>query len=584
MSFATVPIGTPIAVPLPDPSSFDARPRDSVKTTGDLLAILSKEPPRSLAMLRTTCGLLGKYLNLPGDQIPINQIEDQKRGFRPFLEGRRYKEYSIRSFVYHQRELLKVATDYGWLPDGNPTEAWKPLLELARSERLTDVMRYFSRSTKSPAEVTKDAVDRWGDDRVRDGLMFTTVATKKNGFWRLLQKTGWTTATPTHMLRFKKYGIPLNELSPGLKNDIETVLKWKQAAFAKNRPKRGRVRAVTAKNNRLCITEIAGYVINVCGHAPQSLKELIQQDHIEGFLEWALNERNVKGHSLLRRLVGVQAIVKHHPMFSGQDYSWFKTLIDSIPLEDDSERKKRKAAKYVSYDELEAIPLRIRAFREAYERKRNKNPKRVAQLAMEELIFRWFLILPWRQRNLRECSIGGSAPNLIKGKIPQITDIDKPAWVIEEEAKNPNAEFWMISFTPDGTKTRIAVDLLLPRQLIEPLEEYLSVYRPILLNGRNSERLFLTPRGKHMRSEQVGKVIGHWTSKHATNRTTPHMIRDSVAYKWLKEHPKDYLTLSKILWHKDVQTTIRIYGARFNESSGTCAMEAWLDQRPASEN
>ncbi len=61
-------------------------------------------------------------------------------------------------------------------------------------------------------------------------------------------------------------------------------------------------------------------------------------------------------------------------------------------------------------------------------------------------------------------------------------------------------------------------------------------------------------------------------------------VRNSVAYKWLKEHPKDFLTLSKILWHKNVQTSIRIYGSRFDESSGTCAMEAWLDQRSADNN
>lgn len=93
--------------------------------------------------------------------------------------------------------------------------------------------------------------------------------------------------------------------------------------------------------------------------------------------------------------------------------------------------------------------------------------------------------------------------------------------------------------------------------------------------------LFVTPRGKQMRPDQVGKVIGYWTIQFAKNRTTPHIIRDSVAYRWLKAHPKDYLTLSKILWHKRVQTTVEIYGARFDESSGACAMEEWLDERAA---
>lgn len=581
MSFAPLQIGTEIALPVPDSSGFDSKLKVPVKTTGDLLAILKENPPRSFKMLRTTCGHLGNYHEMPGDQIPFDLIEDRRSEFRHFLEARRYPENTVRSYVYQQRRLLKLAVVNGWSPDGHPPEYWRPLLKLAVEERLTDITRHFSRTTKSPAEVTKEAVDRWGEDRIRQGLMFTTVAAKKNAFWRLLQRTGWITTTPDHILKFNRCGIALKDLSPRLRDDIQAVLRWKMAEFARNRPKDGKIRPVTAYNIRLTLIRIASYVINICGYTPQSMIELIQQDRIEGFVEWAINERKIKGHSLKVQLGFVLAIVKYHPIFAGQDYAWFKKLIDSIPLEDDSERKKRKATKYVSYDELESIPAQIRAFREAYEKRRKKNAARAAQLATAEFIFRWFLVLPWRQRNLRECRIGGPAPNLFKAKIPAISEIDKPTWVLEEEAKDPEAEFWMISFSPAATKTHIPVDLLLPRQLIEPLEEYLAIHRPVLLNGKNSEMLFVRPRGKQLRSEHIGKVIGHWTTAYASKRTTPHMIRDSVAYRWLKEHPQDFLTLSKILWHKNVQTTIQIYGARFNESSGTCAMEAWLDQRPA---
>ena len=62
---------------------------------------------------------------------------------------------------------------------------------------------------------------------------------------------------------------------------------------------------------------------------------------------------------------------------------------------------------------------------------------------------------------------------------------------------------------------------------------------------------------------------------------TPHLFRDIFAYAWLKEHPQDYLTLSKILWHKNINITIDTYGGRFNESSGVCATEAWLEEREA---
>lgn len=584
MNCAELQIGSEIAAKAQDASAAVAIGASPVCTTGELLTVLQKNPPRYFNRLKTVCGHLGKYLDLPGDQIPFDLIESQKRGFRPFLESRRYTENSIRSYVYQQRALLKSAMRYGWNPDGNPTEAWKPLLELAIEERITDVVRHFSRSTMSPTEVTKEAVDQWGRARLKDGIMFTTVAQKKNDFWRLLQRTNWVTSTPVHMMKFEKYGIPLSDLNPRLRGEIEALLKWKQAAFAPNRPKKGKIRPITANGLRLLICQFAGFVINVNGYCPESLQELVQKHLVEGFIEWAINERHLKGRSLQPRLGSLAAALKYHPAYTSSDWSWLKPLLDSIPLEDPSEQKKRKGAKFVDYDELKSIPDRIRTLRKEYEKKRTKNVVRVAQLAMEEFMFRWYLALPWRQRNLRECRIGGMAPNLFKGKIPLLSEIDKPTWGIEEEARNPDAEFWMISFDPDATKTHIPIDLLLPRQLIAPLEEYLAEYRPLLLSGAKAETLFVSARGKPLRPDQVSKTIGHWTMNFATRRTTPHMIRDSVAYKWLKEHPQDFLTLSKILWHKSPQMAIQTYGARFNESSGMCALEMWLDQRSASQN
>jgi hypothetical protein len=60
---------------------------------------------------------------------------------------------------------------------------------------------------------------------------------------------------------------------------------------------------------------------------------------------------------------------------------------------------------------------------------------------------------------------------------------------------------------------------------------------------------------------------------------TPHLFRDIVSFAWLKAHPKDYLTLSKMLWHSSPALVISTYGSQFNESSGVCAMESWLEER-----
>jgi integrase len=583
MCSATLLIGTENALDIhtsSDECVVAAAP--PVRTTGDLLARMQETPPRSFAMLRSACGLLGHYLELPGDQILIDALDDRRKGFRSFLVSRKYSPNSVRTYVHQLRVLLATARRFGWEPDAAAPEAWKPLLTLATEKKLTDITRHFSRTTNTPAEVTIEAVDSWGVARTEDGVLFTTVAAKKNKFWRLLQQTGWTTINPPTLIKQNKYGIPLEQLPSGLLRDAEAVLKWKQADYAKGRPKWGKIRAVSANNLRLTICQLAGFAINTYGLQPNSLTELVQKDVLEGFIEWSVNERGKKGHTLQSRLGMLDAVMSHHPMFASLDYTWLKVLIDSIELEDDSERQQRKDAKSLGYDEIEAIPEKIRATREVLEKKRKT--KQAAVRAMEELMFRWLLILPWRQRNLRECRVGGPSPNLFKGKIPPNSRLDKPAWVVEEEARNSDAQFWQVKFTPKETKTSIPVHVLLPRQLVEPLEQYLADYRPHLLEGRSTQTLFLNRAGKPMRADQVEKIIGHWTLQVAGVRTTPHLFRDAVAFKWLKEHPKDYLTLSKMLWHRNIQTTVNIYGAQYNESSATTAMEAWLDQRPAYRN
>ena len=241
--------GTQIAVPLHTPSDHDALV--PVKTTGDLLAILAEKPARSFAMLKTTCGLLGVYLTLPGNDIPIDTLDARRKGFRAFLVDRHYAENSVRSYVYQLRVLLKTARRYGWRPNANAPERWKPLIEIASAKKILDIVRYFSRVAKTPADVKAEDVEQWCKETSQGGMLYTTVAAKRNAFWRLLRETGWTTYNPPYLIKQTKYGIPLSQLAPGLKSEIEAARKWKTAEFAIGRPKWGKVRAVTANGLRL---------------------------------------------------------------------------------------------------------------------------------------------------------------------------------------------------------------------------------------------------------------------------------------------------------------------------------------------
>jgi integrase len=509
-------------------------------------------------------------------------IEARRGGFRQFLAGRGqrgYTENSVRTFVNQLNVLLKTARKFGWNPQNHVSEEWKCLLALAAERKVRDIVRHFSLITRTPGEVTVEAVQQWGESKIREGMQYATVVSKKSRFWKLLQRTGLTTVTPPNQIRQEKYGIPLNQMAPKLRAEVQALLKWKQAEFAPSRPKSGKIRAISAESLSLIICQLAGYVINVCGIQPSSFADLVQKHHVEGFVEWVINERGMKGRSIKTRIGMIAAVVKYHPAYASQDYSWFKPLADSIPIEDDSEQKKRKAPRYLEYEVLEAITVQIRAARDAAYKK--KRFELAAWLAMEYLMLSWLLILPWRQRNIRECRVGGENPNVFKRKIGPYSDLDKPAWVIEAETRNPDTEFWQIYFSPAETKTGVEVHTLLPRQLIEPLERYLSEFRPILLNGQFTTNLFLNHHGTPLAPTVIRAIVGKWTLKFAGVRTNPHLIRDIFAFKWLKEHRRDFLVLSKMLWHKNVQTTIDIYGARFNVSSGVCAVESWLDERAA---
>lgn len=57
---------------------------------------------------------------------------------------------------------------------------------------------------------------------------------------------------------------------------------------------------------------------------------------------------------------------------------------------------------------------------------------------------------------------------------------------------------------------------------------------------------------------------------------TPHLFRDAFAYAYLESHPEDYLTLSKILWHRSIKYTLSVYGRNFDESN--VSTSGWVVQ------
>jgi len=576
MSARHIQDGSPIASEVRNRATKDPYSPPTTTNLATLLSDIGNNPPSHFQMLRSTAGRLEAFLGRPADQISIDAVYVNRDHFRPFLERSKYNENSIRSYVNFLRMILNAAGERGWKPFASISEDWQVVLQRASQAQCYGIAKFLSQAKAKPADITAADTDSWLAIKIQQGTKYVTAKGRVNKLWRILVRLGYVANAPQVYVNREKYGVPLAEFPSALRTEVTELLRWKCSEYEPDRPKRAKIRRVSAERLQQSLSTLYGYTVNIRKTAGiASLRELLQRPIVGDYVSWSLNERKKQGASFITQIGAIQAAVSAHPAYKDENWAWLKGVQEGIPSDSFEEVKLRKAQKYLEYAVLEKIPGKIHAVRAQH-----AGVARAA-LVLEELLIKWLLILPWRQRNIRECRIGGANPNVFKSKIPPFSFIDKPRWAIEEEARNPDAEFWQFRFSKEETKTRIAVHALLPRPLIGILEEYRSESRPTLLNGRNCDTLFVSSVGSVMDQEYVSNLVSDLTLRYGGRRVTPHLFRDIVAFAWLKTHPKDYLTLSKMLWHKNISTTIKYYGSRFNEASGCVAMESWIEEREA---
>ncbi len=108
------------------------------------------------------------------------------------------------------------------------------------------------------------------------------------------------------------------------------------------------------------------------------------------------------------------------------------------------------------------------------------------------------------------------------------------------------------------------------------LEEYLALHRPKLVAKGDPGTLFVNDDGAEIDHQIMTYHVSEIVLKHTGRRTTPHLFRDAFSYSFLAAHPENYLSLSKILWHKSVRYTLSVYGRNFDESNGARSIDEWL--------
>ncbi|MEQ8733401.1 MAG: hypothetical protein RIC29_00635 [Rhodospirillaceae bacterium] len=119
-------------------------------------------------------------------------------------------------------------------------------------------------------------------------------------------------------------------------------------------------------------------------------------------------------------------------------------------------------------------------------------------------------------------------------------------------------EIWL-RFSDEETKEHRSMEFPLADVLREPLKVYLEVYRPILLDGRESDALWISVRKGPMKEQAVYDQIVHTTKKLFGHPINPHLFRDCAMTTLATEDPAHVRVGARLLGHSSLKTGERHY-------------------------
>ena len=233
----------------------------------------------------------------------------------------------------------------------------------------------------------------------------------------------------------------------------------------------------------------------------------------------------VSGMTIVIRIDGlVQAL---RVMAPDHDWRWLRDA--ALRLKARSTSSRRKADRVQSSESLWAFGRRL--MREA-------TRGEVSRPSFRSVAFRDGLIIallasrPIRLSNLASMRIGRNLLHTSKG--------------------------YRIQFSREETKTR-PFEALLPNELSELMDHYLREHRVSLLNGRETDRLWITKDGAPMADRAIYQRIKKLTLGEFGVVVNPHLFRHCAATSTAIDDPEHVRILAPLLGHATIDTSNQYY-------------------------
>jgi hypothetical protein len=364
----------------------------------------------------------------------------------------------------------------------------------------------------------------------------------------------------------------LSPLPPGLAAEFEAFSAWSTALYRPDRPARVHKRPVTLLRYGKAVSAIAGFAHRVEGMPLETLtlQTVTEPALVRRFTAWWIARRGKVTHTIHMMLRDLQTLA-HYWL---KDESRAKTLHaikENLPP---AETVHQKEARWVSLAALEAAglsqyPLNARRLQDSQRMAklarrltrqpspltpRSDNYRRIASRVSQCLMLRFLVRIPLRQRNLREMQLDRHLRRLPNGT-------------------------WELTFTGHDLKVgwrhgrEHHVTYPFPQDLQPLLEEWLTIWRPLLLNDADVRHVFLTMNGQPHSEWSCRYAILTTTWKFAGVAVNPHMIRDIYATEYIKA-TRDVAGAAYMLGNT-VQIVMKHYAHLLDADAGQRATQ-WL--------
>lgn len=562
----------------------------NIDTLADIMAVIDSQwmPKNSgtktaysrLTQLHSAAHKICAFLDKPASQIRLCDLVENDADFITFTEGQGVGHGPAVQYVCDKNKILLRANELGWTSEAYALrQAWFPVRKATRAKApgSASIIEFAIARGKRPADFHPEDWAAWRASSFKRGMALLTVEGYEANFRAAMRDAGLTGLFPHLDLKSRKastYALPLSAMHRNLRSEIARIKRWKTAmGIVAGRDSRFRVGPVTGEKLVDDLRALVGFVVKVRGKKGlKSLRQIVTKENVCAYIEWLADERGYGRNAILSRLSGIHGLTgQNYPLFRAGSFQWFANALRRIPLEPLEALRVRKDRRCAPYEVLWQVPKTIAAERE---QATELSPVDRAWLLHDELFMTLLMLLPWRQRNIRECGIHLPArANILTAELP--LDLKSspflPKWAKEALETNPNQTFWQFSFLEFETKTRHAVTGLIPHELIEPLEVYLKHRHHLIASGNDPGTLFLNRSHKAMRAKDATNLVTTLTSRYTGRRITPHLFRDIYSEHFLN-NGGSLEELQQHLWHRSLMTTWR-YCRRFNASHGAVAID-----------